>query len=189
MTHEHHIAIERWPAAKGEYAPRGRKVVIVDGVQWGVAHPEGHGTHGSRYWFQQIGLDGAIEEPHGRKVTGKGRSDLTITYVWSDKRHKRDINFNPWANPPMIVKSVDERLLEAATRLVSTGRLRHPDVVQAERTKFLDELAAASKREEDAAAREFEMRADLICGQIAAPADTTLIKDQIIKAMRWAQTQ
>jgi hypothetical protein len=137
------VRLEPWPGDNARWPVRGRKRILVDDVAWGAIHMEGHGVHGVSYWFEQKGIQGAIQE------TKPSSSNSAKTYATTIKVRSggRRARFDDEKLAP-----IDERLIDQVHELIKRGLLKHPDVVQQEqeaaRARYQQRCA-----EEDAAAR------------------------------------
>lgn len=137
---ERSIRIEPFPPF------RGRKMILVDGEQWGSINMEQRGRHGVSYWFEQKSKwhHGAITDPDlPKRWQGSNRLHPTIK-VDGDRIAERR------RRGEAQIKPVEVRLLDKAVELVNRGLLKHPADVEREgdasRLAFRKQLA-----EEDAA--------------------------------------
>jgi len=151
----------------GEAFERGERAIMVDGVRWGRTRVTWHGMHGNSVTFQES--SGEITDDNGRAIT-----------VRSKKRTWReDVDGAP-------VVTTEDRTLEKVRELIATGKLRHPDIVRAERAKAAAEYSARiakQDRERKAAFRAKAMEALRVNNP-----DSEVI-GRVVAAMEWAQTQ
>jgi hypothetical protein len=174
------IRIEPWPGI------RGRKRILVDGVEWGSIHMESHGCHGPTYHFVQMGSNGGyLSEP-----SASGRSHHDISVQATGKRRRQ-------ADEPPI----NQLLLYKIRELIEAGKLRDPAVVKGEQKREAEAMAARNAEIEAEERREFEARADaaiteasnndLLGGtlEFVHEDQRAILRDAIMAAMRWAQTR
>src|SRR5262245_17057789 len=86
------------------FAKFGTRYILVDGVRWGRASRESHGTRGATFTFFQEGASGAIRD---------------------DKSHC------PW-EIHRVKAPYDQRIIDEAHKLIEVGKLRDPAIVRAE---------------------------------------------------------
>lgn len=193
-TITHDVRVEPWPGLPGEWVGRGRKTIIVDGEQWGSIHCEGHGCHGVSYWFQQSDVGGAIQEYAGTSIKGGDR--YRDVKVWGEKREKRDLGLYAFSSPEDMakLKPVADRLQAKAEWLVANGLLVSPQTIASRIEKARKTIEKRAAEDADLERKRFESKADSAIRSIIAldrlsNADLNELKDRIVAAMKWAQTQ
>lgn len=100
---------------------RGSRIIMVDGVNWGLVHADYHGQYGISWCVSQAGA-GVLAEPNSRKA----------------------IKIERVTRAP-----VDEVLLPAITQLIDQGRLIHPERIE-ERKRRAAEAQARWQADRDA---------------------------------------
>lgn len=136
------VRIEPWPG-DGAYPVRGRKKIMVDGVQWGTIHMESHGSGGVSYWFEQKGYQGAIQDP--AKMAKHLRNSAIEVRVNNSRRAR-------WGDDAPVMPT-ETRLLDQVNALIASNQLRHPEVVErevAERKMRYQERCTAEEAEQRA---------------------------------------
>jgi len=153
----------------GEAFERGERAIMVDGIRWGRTRVTWHGMHGNSVTFQDASNE--ITDDNGRAITLRSQR-------------------KPWRSTAAAVaegwKSTEDRTLEKVRELIAAGKLRHPDIVKAERVKAAAEYSARvakQDRERKAAFRAKAMEAL----RVNSP-DSEVI-GRVVAAMEWAQTQ
>jgi hypothetical protein len=173
------INIEPFPQMEtwGNRFP-GRKVIVVDGVRWGVINMDRHGCWGTSYWFKQIGG----EMIHRNDGNGKPRE---VKVRSSSKQYRRgEADEKP--------ATLADRLMAETKALIAEGLLRHPEIVAREQLKMTEHLRLERKKTELAELAEFEARAAEALKPISnyVDADTLAVTVKaVVDAMRWAQTK
>jgi hypothetical protein len=151
---------------------RGERLIMVDGVAWGKTIVRGRGVHGTETTFQQLFgevIGDVSPRGHFREITV--RSIKQRRYLGAEDKHRPTI----------------EMTLEKAKELIEAGRLRHPDVQQAEVAELREKIAKRQTEREREENEEFERRArEALRINDNEPSE---IVERVVKAMRWAQQQ
>lgn len=116
------IIIEKWP---GE---RGRKKILVDGVEYGAVFMTQHGCHGPRYHFVQKGGDAITEEQDQ-----EGRKFYRPRLV--------EVHKSKWRNED--TRTIEEIIAAKARELIESGLLLSPEAFEAKEAKALAETREA----------------------------------------------
>lgn len=131
---EHKIEVERWP---GE---RGRKKVLVDGVQWGAFEMITRGVHGAAYHLQDINN---LEVLNG---------DKSYRVHSNYKKNRRDRILDP----NLVVPDLHTRLIDTVRDAIAAGGLISPEEVE---RRHKVELAVYQKKlEAEAAKRKLKLK-------------------------------
>ncbi len=170
------IKIEPWP---GEHI-RGRKTIMVDGVQWGSIHMQSCGPTGVYYTFCENGT-GEITEEVASAYPGHSPRNVVIR-VWGEKQHFRNLERGEAPKP------LDLRLLDMVVVLIENGQLRHPDVVCAAKKKEVEKHRAIIAAENAKTEAAFETKARSVCDDLGVDTSEHLVA-VVVAAMKWAQTQ
>lgn len=187
-----HVAIE--PFKRNEY-DRGSKVILVDGEKWGEYRMESHGMHGPSYHASD--LHGPLYT--GVKKFGRNKGD-GIEHSFRPTREKDVRRNNLYVRDDDKKKKfipTDEQLRLHAIELIESGVLRSPVSRNNEITAAHAKYVAERERAEERADTEFKNRADAAIGlevtntlaEIGGHDIRARLRERIIEAMRWAQTQ
>lgn len=161
----------------------GARAIVVDGERRGTVTMRSIGAHGVVYEF----LDAhghTVQRPS--YIDGNGRQRYEDVKVYGDKVARRG-----WGSKKPDLRPLNERLLEAVTSMVADGQLKPKAELDAE-------LEAANARAREVAHQHEQEKLDLF----GAKADEVLkpvtlkgfwtvpeLRERIIEAMKWAQSQ
>lgn len=172
---------------------RGTKKIIVNGEQWGWFEMTSHGSQGTTYHLQD--MHGPVERP------SESRANVTrpITHRPDNKRHLRIANIgkpeHEQVNPPKI----EDTLVNVVRKAIEDGHMRSPETRNKDLRDESTRYAASIRRANEAAEKKLSDKAATI---VAAGSticngrpvgvhflDAAALKQTIIDAMKWAQTQ
>lgn len=162
----------------GEGFGRGERLIMVDGERWGRTRCEGHGVWGVSHLFFQD--DGNSTQP----IT-EGEIGRTAHVRSQSKRHQW--RYATEANPNAQPTPTFDLVLAKARELIEAGKLRSPKDVRADRDKKRDELQRERNALDLQEARAFRERAIKALG--LDHDNKSYMIDDVVEAMRWAQTQ
>lgn len=170
---------------KIELTPRpgfpGHKMIMVDGLMWGRVHCNHHGSMGTSYNFSPA--DGGLI--YRDSLSSWNRTPVQVD---GDKLARRR------ANNGEVPAPLAERLMVAVRKLIADGKLRHPEVIGAEKREAAAKARAEEEERKAKEDTEWEARASAAIAMAnLAPAlrlpDRQRLAKRIIEAMRWAQSQ
>jgi hypothetical protein len=134
---------------------------------------EAHGCHGPSYHFVQDGGPGGyLTEP---STSGRYTHDISVQATRKRRR-------------PADGPSIDQLLVNKVRELIETGKLRDPAIVRAKQEQRAVDLAREREQQDAQEQKEFEERAEQAI-RSAHYKDDPRLRDEIIAAIRWAQTK
>lgn len=172
---------------------RGRKRIVVNGLNWGWYDIEHHGCHGPSYHAHDA--HGAIMVPESRD---NRRHDLTSdAFRPRGQRYQRTHNIGLTEDQQRPMVSTDDQLREHARQLIKNGYLKHPDVRAAEVAEHRRQSEESTRRFEAQQKAEWDDRIDSVL-DVGHPIankpghiefTTEQLREEIRTAMKWAQSR
>lgn len=167
------ITLEKYPPE------RGRKKIMVDGVQWGTVEMVGHGCHGPSYHFIQEGdtywLSRITEGGYDQKVSVRGprKHDL-----WKMETGR------------MPAETLEDRLLKTINELIAEGLLKHPEVYKASLAKWQAEVQERiAKADQEKRERDLQAAEDILAKIVPHLVEHVTLKEAIADAIEAGRSQ
>jgi hypothetical protein len=166
------------------------RFVYVDGVRWGHIEQERNGMHGAYY---------TLHDSNGYRVsqaTRLGRSKNVV--IFGPKRFLKEEHgiyggsYIGEAKRRGIDFDLEPRIIKAVARAIAEHNLRSPDSLAEENRKTTEVQRATQQRldaEEHARFTDRACEAVLAFEALPGLAPRSKLVEEIVKAMRWAQTQ
>lgn len=195
MTKPLHIAIE--PFKRSEF-DRGSKKILVDGEEWGWIEMQSHGSNGPSYHVHDLHGPIAVGVKDGKYSKG---DPILHRLKLQGAKSVRIANIGKPQSERIEPKPTTVQLQENIAQLIANGHLRSPAVRQKERkdieARYQRSMDAHAEREAIAfkqrALAAIPTKATTILHDNLAEEDAVAIldemRDAIVAAMKWAQTQ
>lgn len=192
------LYIEIVPFKRSQY-DRGSSKIIVDGVEWGSFRAEHHGMHGLSY--HALDLHGAVmvlrDDPLGRR---KRKETVVGEASFRPKSAKHIFRENIGKPDDQKIRPLTTRdqLREYVRELIAGNHLRHPEVRQAEIEEARRQHAETTARFEREQKENWDCRIQMVLDKAVLGESSTGeravfnvadLKEQISRAMKWAQAQ
>jgi hypothetical protein len=159
---------------------RGERIIMVDGVRWGRTMVHSMGSRGTETTFVDM-VGTTIGAP-----TASGRHFLPVRVMSASRKSSMVLTGTGYRLPDGF-KDTEQLTLEKAIELVEQGKLRAPEIVEAELAEKAAELRANREARKALDDREFRTRAAIaVTLSVTDPLYSDAL-DRVIAAMRWAQ--
>lgn len=195
MTKPLHIAIE--PFKRSEY-DRGSKKILVNGEEWGWIEMQSHGSNGPSYHAHDLQGPIAVGVKNGKYSKG---DPILHSLKLQGAKSVRIANIGKAQSERIEPKPTTVQLQENIAQLIADGHLRSPAVRQKERedidTRHQRSMDVHAEREAIAfkqrALASIPARVTTVLHDDLATEDAVALldemRDAIVAAMKWAQTQ
>lgn len=166
-------------------ARRGGKIILVNNEEWGRIEMQSKGPNGNAYHF---------ENAHGATISvpfdPPSRTGLMKLFtVVGDKLAYRQARYATKPGEPLQKPApLEERLLAAVRDLIGRKLLRSPAALAATAAAHAVRYRAECEKSDAEERAKFEAKAMEIVKLVQVGPGAT-IRDKIVEAMRWAQTQ